>query len=184
MVAGVAGLVKSVHPEYSVVQVRNAVLNAVDHPADLAGGWTATSGRVNAATALAASPTTSRLSSGNIAGATRISGMARGRVSYPSNVNDVFKVRLRRGFDYGVVLDVPARHDYDLYVWKPGTVQIWQVEPGCDWIGPCRWLQGSSARGKGKPEALTFRARKSGIYYLQVTSWFSSGRYRLLLGRL
>ncbi len=184
MVAGVAGLVKSVHPEYSVVQLRNAVLSAVDHPADLAGGWTATSGRVNAATALAASPTTSRLSSGNIAGAERISGMARGRVSYPSNVNDVFKVRLRRGFNYGVTLDVPARLDYDLYVWKPGTVQIWQVEPGCDWVGPCRWLQGSSARGKGKPEALTFRARRSGTYYLQVTSWFSSGRYRLLVERL
>jgi subtilisin family serine protease len=185
MVAGVAGLVKSVHPEYSVVQLRNAVLNAVDHPADLAGGWTATSGRVNAATALVASPTTSlRLSTGNIAGAARISGIARGRVSYPSNVNDVFKVRLRRGFNYGVVLDVPARHDYDLYVWKPGTVQIWQVEPGCDWVGPCQWLQRASARGKGKLEALAFRARKTGTYYLQVSSWFSTGRYRLVVGRL
>jgi hypothetical protein len=60
---------------------------AVDHPADLAGGWTATSGRVNAAAALVSSPTTSvRLSAGNIAGAARISGIARGRVSYPSNV--------------------------------------------------------------------------------------------------
>jgi len=185
MVAGVAGLVKSVHPEYSAVQLRNAVLNAVDHPADLAGGWTATSGRVNAATALAASPaTTVPLSRGNIAGAARISGIARGRVSYPSNVNDVFKVRLRRGLDYGVVLEVPARQDFDLYVWKPGTVQIWQVEPGCDWVGPCRWLQAAGTRGKGKPEGLTFRARKSGTYYLQVTSWFSSGRYRLLVGRL
>jgi subtilisin family serine protease len=185
MVAGVAGLVKSVHPEYSVVQLRNAVLNAVDHPADLAGGWTATSGRVNAATALAASPTTNvRLSVGNIAGAARMSGIARGRVSYPSNVNDVFKVRLRRGVHYGVVLEVPAGHDYDLYVWKPGTVQIWQVEPGCDWVGPCRWLQEAGTRGKGKPEGLAFRARMSGTYYLQVTSWFSSGRYRLLVGRL
>jgi subtilisin family serine protease len=185
MVAGVAGLVKSVHPEYSVVQLRNAVLNAVDHPADLAGGWTATSGRVNAAMALAASPTTTvPLSKGNIGGAARISRIARGRVSYPSNVNDVFKVKLRRGFDYGVVLDVPARQDFDLYVWKPGTVQIWQVEPGCDWVGPCRWLQEAGTRGKGKPEGLAFRARKSGTYYLQVTSWFSSGRYRLLVGRL
>jgi subtilisin family serine protease len=185
MVAGVAGLVKSVHPEYSVLQLRNAVLNAVDHPPDLAGGWTATSGRVNAATALAVSPTTTvPLTRGNIARAAPISRIARGRVSYPSNVNDVFKVRLKRGFDYGVVLDVPARHDYDLYVWKPGTVQIWQVEPGCDWVGPCRWLQVAGTRGKGKPEGLAFRARKSGIYYLQVTSWFSTGRYRLLVGRL
>ena len=185
MVAGVAGLVKSVHPEYGVLQLRNAVLNAVDHPADLAGGWTATSGRVNAASALATSPTTRvRLSMGNIATAARISGIGRGRVSYPSNVNDVFKVRLRRGVHYGVVLEVPARHDYDLYVWKPGTVQIWQVEPGCDWVGPCRWLQEAGTRGKGKREGLAFRARKSGTYYLQVTSWFSSGRYRLLVGRL
>jgi len=185
MVAGVAGLVKSVHPEYSAVQLRNAVLNAVDHPADLAGGWTATSGRVNAATALAATPpTTVPLSRGNIAGAARISGIARGRVSYPSNVNDVLKVRLRRGLDYGVVLDVPARQDFDLYVWKPGTVQIWQVEPGCDWVGPCRWLQEAGTRGKGQPEGLAFRARKSGTYFFQVTSFFSTGRYRLLVGRL
>jgi subtilisin family serine protease len=185
MVAGVAGLVKSVHPEYGVVQLRNAVLNAVDHPADLAGGWTATSGRLNAATSLAAGPTTTvPLSRGNIAGAARISGIARGRVSYPANVNDVFKVRLRRGLDYGVVLEVPARQDFDIYVWKPGTAQIWQVEPGCDWVGPCRWLQEAGTGGKGKPEELAFRARKSGTYYLQVTSWFSSGRYRLLLGRL
>jgi hypothetical protein len=185
MVAGVAGLVKSVHPEYSVVQLRNAVLNAVDHPAGLAGGWTATSGRVNAATALAASPaTTVPLSRGNIAGTAPISGIVRGRVSYPSNVNDVFKVRLKGGLDYGVVLEVPARQDFDLYVWKPGTVQIWQVEPGCDWVGPCRWLQEAGTRGKGKPEEVAFRARKSGTYYLQVTSWFSSGRYRLLVGRL
>jgi thermitase len=185
MVAGVAGLVKSVHPEYSVVQLRNAVLNAVDHPADLAGGWTATSGRVNAATALAASPTTTvPLSRGNIAGAIRMSGIARGRVSYPSNVNDVFKVRMRRGLDYGVVLDVPGRQDFDLYVWKPGTVQIWQVEPGCDWVGPCRWLQEAGTRGKGQPEGLAFTVRKSGTYYIQVTSFFSTGRYRLLVGRL
>jgi subtilisin family serine protease len=167
------------------VDILTTVLNAVDHPAGLAGGWTATSGRVNAATALAASPaTTVPLSRGNIAGAARISGIAGGRLSYPSNVNDVFKVRLRRGLDYGVVLEVPARQDFDLFVWKPGTVQIWQVEPGCDWVGPCLWLQAAGTLGKGKPEGLAFRARKSGTYYLQVSSWFSSGRYRLLVGRL
>lgn len=185
MVVGVAGLVKSVHPEYDVIQLRNAVLNSVDHPADLGGGWTATSGRVNAATALAASPTTAiPLSMGNVPGASPISGFVRGRLNYPTNINDVFRVRLRRGLAYEVVLGVPEGKDFDLYVWKPDTVQIWQVEPGCDWVGPCHWLLGSSTRGRGKYEALGFKARKAGTYYIQVTSWYSSGRYSLIVGRV
>lgn len=185
LVSGVAGLVESAHPEYGPLQLRDAILNAVDHPADLQGGWTATGGRLNAAGALFADPTTTvPLSSGNIAGAARISGTARGRVSYPSNVNDVFKVRLRAGSDYGVRLDVPAGRDYDLYVWKPGTVQIWQIEPGCDGTEPCRWLRAWSIRGRGKPDELTFRAGRSGMYYIQVSSWFSTGGYRLEVVRL
>jgi subtilisin family serine protease len=172
MVAGVAGLVKSLHPTLSPLQLRNAVLNSVNRPASLAGGWTATSGRVNAASALVApTGTTVPLSSGNVLTAKVTRGRSNGSLSYPKNVNDVYKARLRGGINYGVLLDVPAGRDFDLYVWKPGTVQIWQFEPSCNGRGGCQWLLVSSARAKG-----------TGTYYFQVTSYFSSGKYRLSAG--
>jgi subtilisin family serine protease len=184
-VSGIAGLVKSLHPTYSVIQLRNAVLNGVDHPTAMADGGTATSGRANAALALGASTATRvAVSSGNIATAGTIRGAVSGRLRYPTNINDVYAARLRRGARYGAVLRVPVGKDYDLYVWKPGTHQIWQFEPGCDGFNGCRWLLVSSTRGKSKDEGISFRARKGGTYYLQVTSWYSSGRYRLAVGRL
>jgi subtilisin family serine protease len=184
-VSGIAGLVKSLHPTYSVIQLRNAVLNGVDHPTALADGGTATDGRANAALALGASTATSvALSSGNVSTARTVRGTVRGRLGYPTNINDVYAARLRRGVRYGATLRVPVGKDFDLYVWKPGTHQIWQFEPGCDGFGGCRWLLTSSTGGKGKDERISFRARKSGTYYLQVTSWYSSGRYGLALGRL
>ncbi len=182
-VAGIAGLVRSIHPEYSVLQLRNAVVNSVDHPADLAGGWTFTSGRANAIRALTAAPGVPT-SVSSVARARSISGTVRGRLSFPRNVNDVFKARLRRGATYRAFLNVPTGKDFDLWVWKPGTVDIWQVEATCNWIGPCRWLQRSSTRGKGKDETIVFKARRSGVYYFQLSSWFSRGRYRLALSRL
>jgi subtilisin family serine protease len=184
-VAGIAGLVKSLHPTYSVIQLRNAVLNGVDHPTPLADGGTATSGRANAARALGASTATSvPLSAGNVASARPIRRTVKGRLRYPTNVNDVYATRLRRGARYVATLGVPTGKDYDLYVWRPGTHQIWQFEPGCDGFGGCRWLMTSSTHGKGKDETVSFRARTAGTYYLQVTSWYSSGRYGLVLGRL
>jgi subtilisin family serine protease len=183
MVAGVAGLVKSLHPTLSPLQLRNAVLNSVNRPASLAGGWTATSGRVNAASALVAPTGTAvLLSSGNVLTAKVTRGRSNGSLSYPRNVNDVYKARLRRGISYGILLDVPAGRDFDLYVWKPGTVQIWQFEPSCNGRGGCQSLLVSSARGEGKDELVTFRARRTGTYYFQVTSYFSTGKYRLSAG--
>ncbi len=184
-VSGVAGLVRSVHPEYSVLQLRNAVLNGVERPQSLGGGWTATGGRTNALSALtAATGSPVPRSSGNIAAARPFSGRAGGRLAYPTNVNDVFKARLRGGARYGASLSVPRGTDFDLYVWKPGTTQIWQFEPGCNGVRRCRWLLTSSARGKGKDEFASFRARTAGTYYFQTTSWFSSGKYVLRGGRL
>jgi subtilisin family serine protease len=183
-VSGVAGLVESLHPEYSMSQLRNAVLNGVERPDSLGRGLTATNGRTNALSALTASAGSSVRSAGNITTARNLSGRSSGRLAYPTNVNDVFKARLRRGKRYGVSLAVARGKDFDLYVWKPGTSQVWQLEPGCDAVGRCRWLLTSSARGKGKDEFVSFRAKKAGVYYFQATSWFSSGRYTLRLGRL
>jgi subtilisin family serine protease len=64
-VAGVAGLVKSQHPDYSATDIKNAIMNSVDRPAGLEtlerfrggpapGSFTRTNGRLNALNALEA----------------------------------------------------------------------------------------------------------------------------------
>lgn len=179
-VAGIAGLIKSLHPEYTVLQLRNAILNSADRPASLERGMSATSGRANAFSALsAATDSVIPASSGNIATAQEIRGVSRGRLAYPMNVNDVFRATLRRGNSYALSLDVPRGKDYDLWIWKPGTSQIWQVGPGCNWKGPCIWLQATSQRARGKDEFISFEPRRSGTYYFHISSWYSTGRYAL-----
>ena len=72
MVAGIAGLVRSDHPAYSALQIENAIMHSVIHPASLklydawdrrrasakallTGHFTRTQGRVNARRALTSS---------------------------------------------------------------------------------------------------------------------------------
>jgi subtilisin family serine protease len=183
-VAGVAGLVRSLHPTYSVLQLRNALLNSVDHPPTLEAGLTRTGGRLNAAAALAASTETLLPTSvGNIATAVRIGTAHSGSLSDPGNVNDVFRRNLRRGLRYEIALDVPPGRDFDLFVWKPGTVEIFQLDARCLTGGRCRTLAGLSGLGTGKDEVVELKATKAGPYYIQVAAYFSSGSYRLTVRR-
>jgi subtilisin family serine protease len=183
-VAGVAGLVRSLHPDYSVLEVRNAILNSVDQPSSLAGGLTRTDGRLNAAAALSASTATLHAPSvGNIATATRMRRSRSGSVSYPDNVNDVYRVNLRRGVRYAVTLEVPPGQDFDLFVWKPGTLEIFQLDARCLSTGACRTLAGVGGLGRNRDELVEFRATRTGTYYLQVSAYFSSGSYRLAVRR-
>jgi subtilisin family serine protease len=116
-VSGVAGLVLSVHPSSTPLQVRNAILNSVDHPEDLAGGFTVTSGRLNAQAALTGSTSNATpRTDGTIAGAVAINFRKDGSLSFPTDINDIYKKRLLAGKRYAVLLDVPRRADYDVYV--------------------------------------------------------------------
>ncbi|HXF71886.1 MAG TPA: S8 family peptidase [Actinomycetota bacterium] len=193
-VAGVAGLVKSAHPTYGPIEIRNAILNSVDRPDTLRyvylpgaqvipGSFTLTDGRVNALRALSASPGTFiPRSDGNISGARRMRAIVRGKVAWPEDVNDVYRTRLVRGRVYGVFLDVPRGQDFDVYVWKPKTLEIWQcwakILPDGSRGTPCQ-LAKSGTKGRGKDEVFAFRARRTGTYYIHVSSWFSRGRYTL-----
>lgn len=202
-VAGVAGLLKAANPGLSAIQIKNAIMNSSTRVGSLrtmhssifrggaAGGqFTRTSGRLDAFGAL----TTSDFSAfgrsyavatpktdGNIDGAQKINKKKKGRVAYPHDVNDVFWKRLRKGKRYEVTLEVPKRKDYDLWVWKPKTKEIWQLEARCLGAGPGKCLiQGASTSGKGKDEVLRFKARKAGRYYFQVSAWLKNkGKYVL-----
>lgn len=179
-VSGVAGLVLSLHPSYSPSQVRAAILNSADHPSPLSGGFTATSGRVNASGALNASPSGSWVGGdGTMEGAQTINYKKTGTLSIPSDENDIYRANLRRGKRYAAFLAVPNRADFDLYVWKPGSTDTWPVGLGCRFS--CQ-SQGMSIHGTGRNEYVEFTAKRSGTYYFHVTDFRGAGRYALFLG--
>ncbi len=194
--AGIAALVLAQQPTFTVAQLKNAVMHSVDKPALLktmyfntapgltgpagrtrTGSFTRTSGRVNAVTALTASPTNATpLTDGNVDGAKRMStAKVFGTVAWPGDINDVRKRKLTRGRTYRFTLVVPAGKDYDLFVWKPGAKEIWQ---------PSKFLR-ASARAGAIDEVVRFRAGTTGVYYIQVSTWlFKSGRYTLKFARI
>jgi subtilisin family serine protease len=194
-VAGVAGLVKSAHPGWGAVLIKNAIMNSSDRRAtlrrlyDLPGGvrgaFTRTNGRVNANRALDGSlRPASRSTDGSIAGARKLGPSRRGRVRWPGDVNDVYRKRLRRGRRYKAVLNGPRRADLDLTVYKPKTKDIWQLEAGCLRArGPCQILR-LVATPKAD-ESTIFRARRGGTYYFHVSAWYyNGGRYRVTVRRV
>jgi subtilisin family serine protease len=202
LAAGIAGLVLAEHPTDTPVQAKNAVMNAVDHPTSLklltmwggqtgvgkkalSGHFTRTQGRVNAYTAIHdnditdATPTTD----GNIDGARSIDIRRAGRLSWPTDDNDVYERRLVKGHRYSVTLDGPRGQDFDLWIWNPGTKDIWQFTSGCfSRYGSCPAIAAASA-GRSADEHTTFRAHRTGTFYYQVNNWYSHGKYTLRIKR-
>jgi hypothetical protein len=105
-------------------------------------------------------------------------------VSWPTDANDVYKRKLRKGTRYQVVLNGPSGSDMDLWVWRPGTTEIFQFTSGC-FFKPmvCPALQAVSG-GRTADEKVTFRAPKTGVFYIQVNGWYSGGRYALTLKKV
>jgi hypothetical protein len=107
---------------------------------------------------------------------------ARGRVSWPSDVNDVHRKWLRKGRRYRLVLRGARGRNVDLFVYKPGTKEIWQIEASC--LNGSRFCKLQLVRASpGSTEKATFRPRRSGVYYLQVSSFFARGKYTLKVTR-
>jgi subtilisin family serine protease len=198
-VAGVAGLVKSQNPSYTDAELKNAIMNTADHPLALdtlpvlgkvrAGAFTRTGdGRVNALAALTG-PTANAtvLTDGNIDGARGMRSIKRGSVSWPDDVNDVFKRFMKKG-TYRVLLDGPKGKDFDLYVWKRGTTEIWQYELACDpFVGPpgqCKLMK-ARAGTTADEEIKKLKIKVKGVYFFHVSAFlFSQGKYRLSIERL
>jgi subtilisin family serine protease len=198
-VAGVAGLVLSENPAYTVANVKNAIMKSVDRPSSLdtlyiapaqgitgpsgstvietGNPFTRTSGRVDAANALGGSTANATPNTdGNVSGATSMSkAQVSGSVAWPNDVNDVRKRKLVKGRTYRITLTVPGSEDYDLWVWKPGSKEIWQFSK----------LQKFSATVGGADESVKFRAGSTGTYYLHVQAWVrSEGGYTLKIAQV
>jgi subtilisin family serine protease len=200
-VAGVAGLVLAHNTAYTPGQVKNAIMNSVEKPPTLGtiymapapgltgnngatrpGAFTRTSGRIDAAAALTASTANATpLTDGNINGARAMArSSVTGSVAWPADINDVKKRKLYAGRTYRITLVVPAGKDYDLLVWKPGTKEIWQDI----WEGHPK-LRAFGVHGTSVDEVVKFKARSTGVYYIQVSAWlFKSGGYKLTVKRL
>lgn len=194
-VAGVVGLLRTLHPTYTPAQVRNALMNSVDTPTSLktlfafpgnpvTGQFTLTGGRVDAATALTAATTSNYpTTDGNVRGANSISSIVSGNAAWPHDVNDVYKKRLRRGRDYKVVLNGPGGADFDLVVYRPGVKEIWQIQAGCGFGGECKLL--AYPGQTDADESVRFTARSTGTYYFQVAAFpGSAGNYILKITRI
>ena len=184
-VAGAAGLVLSRHPNYNAVELKNAIMNSADTPSSLNEIWpvflrtspngkfTVTTGRLNLNRARNGSTRNATPSTdGNIDGALRIVQQRQGAVAWPADVNDVFKKALTRNRTYRVTLNGPntGGRDIDVYVWKPGTTEIWQLEASCPGGGQCK-LRAAGATGSSD-ERVQFRAVQGGVYYFHVTTFY------------
>jgi hypothetical protein len=106
-----------------------------------------------------------------------------GKLTWPADDNDVYKRRLVKGHRYSVTVDGSRGSDLDLWVWRPGTKDIFQFTIGCFRKGgSCPALAAASASPSADEHAV-FRATKTGTYYFQVNSWYSHGRYTLRVKR-
>jgi hypothetical protein len=123
-----------------------------------------------------------RSTDGNVSGARVLRRVRRGRVSWPRDVNDVFRKRLRRGARYRVTLDARRRRNLDLVAYRPGTKEIWQFEAGCYFGGRCKVI--AFRDGRSGDAVVRFRARRSRVHFFQVSAFFTTGRYRLRITRL
>jgi subtilisin family serine protease len=198
--SGAAGLLKSAHPAWTPGRIKNVLMNESARPASLDRVWsflfqglkrgrvTRTDGRLDAAEALAPNPNTATatpVTDGNVHSRLRVleTGVW-GRVSWPTDVNDVYKKKLFSGVKYRAFLDVPKGANFDLWIWRPGTVEIWQLQPGCYGMGGACKLDRFSNLAGSADETLVFNVGTTGNYFFHVTSNFSSGGYHLVVKRV
>ena len=88
--------------------------------------------------------------------------------------NDVYAIRLRRGQPVFVSVRGPAGTDTNLILWQPGTKHV-------DDLGSLALVARQSAR-PGPREYLSYRAPKTGTYYVQVKLGSrGAGKYKLAI---
>jgi hypothetical protein len=88
--------------------------------------------------------------------------------------SDVYAIRLRRGQPAYVSVRGPAGTDTNLIVWRPGTKHV-------DDLASLDLVARQSAR-PGPREYLSYRAPKTGTYYVQVKLGSrGAGRYKLVI---
>jgi hypothetical protein len=115
-------------------------------------------------------PNGSATHDGDIPGAKGMStSKVTGSLAWPGDVNDFRKKKLTRGKTYRITLIVPSGRDYDLYLMKPDTKEIWQ---------PGKLIKGA-AHGGAVDETFTFKPGSTKTYFIHLSTWFTNGNYTL-----
>jgi subtilisin family serine protease len=141
-------------------------------------GW----GRLNVATALGqlpVPPRPDRLEPNDDAGPdaaplTGRSGRLRATVDFWDDQSDVYRIRLRHGQKLFAVLSPPSGTDTALALWRSGTLHV------DDLRRQDLRIRHAVRSGKRGTEKLSYRARRTGFYYLQVKiEAEGTGQYKL-----
>jgi subtilisin family serine protease len=186
--AGVAGLLLSQDGTRSPLALKNIIMATADTTEDdgitrldlydsmntilsetkVTGQFTRARGRVNANEAVdfvGTPPNGSATHDGDIPGALGMSGSrVTGSLAWPGDVNDVRKKRLIRGKTYRITLVVLSGRDFDLFLLKADTKEIWQ--PGK--------LIRASFKGPGGDETFTYKPGATKTFFIHMT-WFFGG---------
>jgi hypothetical protein len=95
-------------------------------------------------------------------------------LDYWDDQNDVYAMRLQRSQPVYVGVRGPVGTDTNLILWEPGTKHV-------DDLASLRLIAKQSAR-PGPREWLSYRAPKTGTYYVQVKlSSRGAGKYKLAI---
>jgi subtilisin family serine protease len=190
--AGVAGLLLSKDGSRSALTLKNIIMATADTSDSLGnplplnqsmntwlfltertGKFTRTSARVNANDAVdfvGTPPNGSANHDGDIPGAKGLKARTSRTLGWPADVNDVFKKKLLKGKTYRFTLVVPSRRNFDLFLLKPDTKEIWQ---------PRKALR-LGLKGPGGDESFTFKPGATKRFFIHVSWWFGgNGKYTL-----
>jgi subtilisin family serine protease len=179
--AGVAGLLLAQNGARTALDLKNIIMATANTGVPLSsamntalfttqatGKFTRTSARVNANDAVDFVGTPANGSAnhdGDVPGAAGMSGgQVTGSLGWPADVNDVRKKKLTRGKTYRITLVVPSGRDFDLYLLKSDTKEIWQ--PGK--------LIRASFKGPGGDETFTYKPGATKSFFIHMT-WFFGG---------
>jgi len=102
------------------------------------------------------------------------SGRLRATVDFWDDQSDVYRIRLRRGQKLYAVLSPPSGTDTALALWKPGARHV------DDLRSQDLRIRHSVRSGRRGTEKLSYRASRTGFYYLQIKiEAEGTGQYKL-----
>lgn len=170
-VTGIAALVKSKYSNYSITQIKNAIINNVTTLNSLSGK-VSTGGMVDASKALGvtSSPTPDPNPNINDIPGIQYSGLSvSGYVSRnDSNVNNVYSINVNKGDVIEIDLRMESG-DLDLALYDKSAISI----------NSAHYI--ASSQGVLKSEKITYTFDEEGTYYVRVWAYSGSGNYTLTI---
>lgn len=162
-VAGVAALVQSANPKYSVAQIKSTILKS-GIPVPGLDKWVGTGRMISAGRAVYFAQ------DDELPGVTLISPQIQGALNEITDMDDVFAIKLQKGERISLTLTGAAGTDFDLYLFDKSAKTV-LYENG-------KVLARSEKTGTST-ETIVFRAPAAGTYFIDVYGKKGKGSYTL-----